>query len=115
MPETGSLAAVLWLGADDMRGTPVQPDYKGYHPCIAEDLISCVCQQSELFFHLRWDCPNDGPLADDGLTMCGRKRSRDKPGFWTTEPGHCGDCTKVMNEAADDMGEDCGWNGVAGE
>lgn len=108
-----------------MRGTPVYYDdegrpvsprfvpepetvYGGYHPCIADDLISCVCR-SEIFFHLRWGYFNDSPEEDDGLTLCDRKRSRDEPGFWATELGHCEDCTKIVKDTAEDIGDDCGW------
>ncbi len=84
------------------------PDYMGYLPCIANYLVSCACR-SEIFFHLRWGYYDDEPAEDDGLTLCERKRTQDKPGFWMDVPGHCADCTKVMKEAADDIGEDLGW------
>lgn len=100
----------------DDEGRPVsprwapkpEPDYLGYYPCIAEDLVSCICR-SETFFHLRWGYFNDEPESDDGLTMCGRKRTQDMPGFWMSESGHCGDCAKELKIIVEDIGDDCGW------
>lgn len=94
-----------WAKEASVGKEAIQPEIElhGLHEATLDSVTSCICTSGR-FFHLRYAFFDEEPEEDDGKTMCGRKRTKDKPGFWFKDFTSCKDCLFEAKVLDSDLG-----------